>query len=90
MLNLTPLILLLPLAGFVVLGLFGRALPRGFISLVACGMVLAAFVLAVVDFVAMLASPRRAAKSGHLAGNLGRLQARCISTSACSLTRSRR
>ncbi len=48
--NFTPLILLLPLAGFVVLGLFGRALPRAVISLVACGTVLAAFVLTVVNF----------------------------------------
>ena len=51
MLNFTPLILLLPLAGFVVLGLFGRALPRRVISLVACGTVLVAFVLAAVNFV---------------------------------------
>jgi NADH-quinone oxidoreductase subunit L len=54
MLNLTPFILLLPLAGFVALGLFGRALPRMAISLIGCGVVLAAFVLAVADFIAML------------------------------------
>jgi NADH-quinone oxidoreductase subunit L len=54
MLNLTPYILLLPLAGFVVLGLFGRVLPRAVISLIGCGVVLAAFVLAVADFFAML------------------------------------
>src|SRR6185312_14208266 len=54
MLNLTPYILLLPLVGFAALGLFGRALPRRVISLVGCGVVLAAFVLAVVDFIAML------------------------------------
>jgi NADH-quinone oxidoreductase subunit L len=54
MLNLTPYILLLPLAGFVALGLFGRALPRMAISLIGCGVVLAAFVLAVADFIAML------------------------------------
>jgi NADH-quinone oxidoreductase subunit L len=48
--NFTPLILLLPLAGFVVLGLLGRMLPRTVISLVGCGSVLAAFVLTVVDF----------------------------------------
>ncbi len=46
MLNLTPYILLLPLVGFVALGLFGRALPRRVISLVGCGVVLVAFVLA--------------------------------------------
>jgi NADH-quinone oxidoreductase subunit L len=54
MLNLTPYILLLPLVGFVALGLFGRALPRRVISLVGCGVVLVAFVLAVIDFVSML------------------------------------
>jgi NADH-quinone oxidoreductase subunit L len=52
--NLTPYILLLPLAGFVALGLFGRVLPRAAISLIGCGVVLAAFVLAVVDFFSML------------------------------------
>jgi NADH-quinone oxidoreductase subunit L len=52
--NFAPLILLLPLAGFVVLGLFGRALPRMAISLVACGTVLAAFVLAVVNFAGLV------------------------------------
>ena len=54
MLNLTPYILLLPLVGFVALGLFGRALPRVAISLIGCGVVLVAFLLAVADFIAML------------------------------------
>jgi len=54
MLNLTPYMLLLPLAGFVLLGLFGRAMPRPLISLIGCGTVLAAFVLAVVQLVSML------------------------------------
>jgi NADH-quinone oxidoreductase subunit L len=54
MLNLTPFILLLPLAGFVVLGLFGRAMSRAAISLIGCGVVLVAFALAIADFVAML------------------------------------
>jgi NADH-quinone oxidoreductase subunit L len=57
MLNLTPLILLLPLLGFVVLGLFGRALSRAVISVIACGVVLAAFGAAVADFASMLATP---------------------------------
>ncbi len=57
MLNLTPYILLLPLAGFVLLGLFGRALPRSLISLIGCGTVAAAFVLAVVQFVSMRGMP---------------------------------
>jgi NADH-quinone oxidoreductase subunit L len=57
MINLTPLILLLPLAGFVVLGLFGRYLPRAIISLIACGVVLVAFGAAVADFISMLGVP---------------------------------
>ncbi|HEV2405779.1 MAG TPA: NADH-quinone oxidoreductase subunit L, partial [Ktedonobacterales bacterium] len=57
MLNLTPLILLLPLVGFVVVGLFGRRMPKGAISLIACGLVLASFVAAVVDFFALLGEP---------------------------------
>jgi NADH-quinone oxidoreductase subunit L len=52
--NLTPYILLLPLIGFVVLGLFGRHLSKGLISLVGCGTILAAFAFAVVDFIALL------------------------------------
>ncbi|HEX6544317.1 MAG TPA: NADH-quinone oxidoreductase subunit L [Ktedonobacterales bacterium] len=54
MVNLTPFILLLPLVGFAVLGLVGRVLPRAAISLIGCGVVLAAFVLAVIDFFSML------------------------------------
>jgi NADH-quinone oxidoreductase subunit L len=54
MLNLTPYILLLPLVGFVALGLFGRPLPRRLISLIGCGTVLAAFALAVVNFASLL------------------------------------
>src|SRR5262249_2226953 len=63
MLNLTPLILALPLAGFVVLGLFGlfglfgRTLPRAAISLVGCGTVALAFLAAVADFISMLGQP---------------------------------
>lgn len=54
MLNLTPYILLAPLVGFVVLGLFGRALPRPLISLIGCGTILLSFVLAVADLAAMI------------------------------------
>jgi NADH-quinone oxidoreductase subunit L len=57
MLNLTPLILLLPLAGFVALGLFGRFLPRWLITLIGCGVVAGAFAAAVADVVSMLAQP---------------------------------
>jgi NADH-quinone oxidoreductase subunit L len=51
MLNLTPIILLLPALGFVVLGLAGRWLPRGVIALIGCGVVLAAFGLALANFI---------------------------------------
>ncbi|WIG61155.1 MAG: NADH-ubiquinone oxidoreductase chain L [Ktedonobacterales bacterium] len=54
MLNLTPLILLFPLIGFVLLGLFGKRLPKALISLIGCGVVLLAFACAVADFVSML------------------------------------
>jgi NADH-quinone oxidoreductase subunit L len=54
MLNLTPLILLLPLIGFLLLGLCGRLLPRAVISVVGCGVVLVAFVAAATDFISML------------------------------------
>ncbi|MEO7000499.1 MAG: NADH-quinone oxidoreductase subunit L, partial [Ktedonobacterales bacterium] len=54
MLNLTPYILLAPLVGFIVLGLFGRSLSRAAISLIGCGVVAVSFVLAVADFVSML------------------------------------
>ncbi len=57
MLNLTPLILLLPLVGFLLLGLAGRWLPRGLISLVACGVVFASFVAAAIDLVSMIGAP---------------------------------
>jgi NADH-quinone oxidoreductase subunit L len=52
--NLTWLILALPLAGFVTLGLCGRVLPRWLIALIGCGVVFGAFVAAVVDFISML------------------------------------
>jgi NADH-quinone oxidoreductase subunit L len=55
--NLTPLILLLPLLGFLVLGLAGRLLPRALISTVACGLILGSFALALVDLVSMIATP---------------------------------
>src|SRR5215469_11851769 len=57
MLNLTPWILALPLAGFVVLGLFGRALPHRVITIVGCGVVLLAFACAVLDFAAVVSTP---------------------------------
>src|SRR5258706_14035285 len=55
--NLTWLILALPLAGFVTLGLCGRVLPRWLIALIGCGVVCGAFVAAVGDFISMLGMP---------------------------------
>ena len=57
MLNLTPWILALPLAGFVVVGLAGRWLPRSVIAVIGCGVVLLAFVGAVADFAAVVSTP---------------------------------
>src|SRR5579862_4076440 len=54
---LTPIILLLPLLGFLALGLCGRLFPRALISVVACGTIGAAFVLSVVDFIQVAAHP---------------------------------
>ncbi len=54
MLNLTLLILLLPLLGFVTIGIFGKRWPKAAIAWVACGLVLLAFVAALIDFVSML------------------------------------
>src|SRR5262245_53062637 len=60
MLNLTPLILALPLGGFVVIGLFGlfgRGLPRAAVSVIGCGTVALAFLAAAADFISMLGQP---------------------------------
>ncbi len=54
MLNLTPYILLAPLLGFLALGLFGRFLPRAIISIIGCGVILVALVLAAADFFAVM------------------------------------
>ncbi|MCX8113734.1 MAG: NADH-quinone oxidoreductase subunit L [Burkholderiaceae bacterium] len=47
------LIVLLPLAGFVVNGLLGNALGKRFVSLVGCGLPIASFALAVLAFRAL-------------------------------------
>jgi NADH-quinone oxidoreductase subunit L len=54
MVNLTPWILAAPLAGFLLLGLFGRLLPRAAIAAIGCGVVFGAFLLAVWQFISML------------------------------------
>ncbi len=52
--TLTPLQLLLPLAGFAVIGLGARVMPRGVTAVIGCGTVLASFIIAVVNFFAVL------------------------------------
>jgi NADH-quinone oxidoreductase subunit L len=69
MLNLTPSILLLPLLGFIALGLVGRALPRWLISWIGCGVVLAAFALATVNFASLLGTPQANRASFLTLGN---------------------
>src|SRR5215469_9877989 len=54
MLNLTPLILALPLFGFITLGLFSKRWSKAVIAWLACGVILLAFGAALVDFVSML------------------------------------
>jgi NADH-quinone oxidoreductase subunit L len=57
MINLSLLVLLFPLAGFVILGLAGRVLPKGAILAVAWGACGLAFICAVISFFSMLATP---------------------------------
>ncbi len=57
MINLSPLVLLMPLLGFIILGIVGRALPRPLILTVAwaaCGL---AFLFATISFFSMLGTP---------------------------------
>jgi NADH-quinone oxidoreductase subunit L len=54
MVNLTPWILAAPLVGFLALGLFGRLLPRMAVSVIGCGVVAVAFLLALWQFISML------------------------------------
>jgi NADH-quinone oxidoreductase subunit L len=54
MLNLTPLILALPLFGFITLGLFSKRWSKAVIAWLACGVILLAFGAAFIDFLSML------------------------------------
>src|SRR5215472_11326504 len=54
MLNLTPIILALPLFGFITLGLFSKRWPKAVIAWLACGVILLAFGAAFLDFLSML------------------------------------
>src|SRR6266700_769804 len=57
MINLSPLVLLMPLLGFLILGLVGRALPRPLILAVAWGGCGLAFLFATISFFSMLGTP---------------------------------
>jgi len=57
MINLSPLVLLMPLLGFIILGLVGRALPRPLILAVAWGGCGLAFLFATISFFSMLGTP---------------------------------
>jgi NADH-quinone oxidoreductase subunit L len=57
MVNLTPWILAAPLVGFLALGIFGRLLPRVAVSVIGCGVVAVAFLLAAWQFISMLGVP---------------------------------
>jgi NADH-quinone oxidoreductase subunit L len=46
MIQLVYLVPLLPLIGFVIIGLFGKKLSKGFISVIGCGSVFGAFAIA--------------------------------------------
>jgi NADH-quinone oxidoreductase subunit L len=57
MINLSLLVLLLPLLGFIVLGVLGRLLPRGAILMIGCGACGLAFLFALFNFLNMLGTP---------------------------------
>jgi NADH-quinone oxidoreductase subunit L len=57
MINLSAWVLLLPLAGFVVLGLGGKFLPRPVVTAIAWGACGLAFLLAAINFFSLLGTP---------------------------------
>ncbi|MBA2395928.1 MAG: NADH-quinone oxidoreductase subunit L, partial [Ktedonobacteraceae bacterium] len=60
MINLSLLVLLLPLLGFIILGILGRLLPRGAILMIGCGACGLAFLFALFNFLNMLGTPASA------------------------------
>ena len=56
--SLLPLIVLLPLIGGIVNGIFGKRLPKQLIYAIGCGSVLTSFFLAVSSFVALSAATK--------------------------------
>jgi NADH-quinone oxidoreductase subunit L len=57
MVNLSIWVLLLPLLGFIILGLIGKTLPRGGILTIAWGAVGGAFFFALLNFFSVLGTP---------------------------------
>ncbi|HEU5375586.1 MAG TPA: NADH-quinone oxidoreductase subunit L [Ktedonobacteraceae bacterium] len=62
MTNLTVWVLLLPLLGFILLGLFGKGMPRSAILTIAWGASGLAFLFAAIGFLSMLRTPPGAAR----------------------------
>src|SRR5436305_7202422 len=59
MTNLSALVLLMPLLGFIILGLAGRTLSRRAVVAIACGACGLAFLFAAISFLSMLGTPDR-------------------------------
>ena len=57
MTNLSALVLLMPLLGFILLGLAGSTLPRRAVVMIACGACGLAFLFAAISFLSMLGTP---------------------------------
>src|SRR5579883_2336179 len=57
MINLTVWVLVLPLLGFILLGLFGKAMPRPAVLTIAWGASFLAFLFAAIGFLSMLHTP---------------------------------
>src|SRR5947209_2865632 len=57
MTNLSVLVLLMPLLGFIILGLTGRALSHRAVVTIACGACGLAFLFAAISFLSMLSAP---------------------------------
>src|ERR1700738_2910845 len=60
MINLSLLVRLLPLLGFIILGVLGRLLPRGTILMIGCGACGLALLFALFNFLNMLGTPASA------------------------------
>ena len=54
MLKLVCLVPLLPLIGFLVIGLFGKKLSKGWVSAIGCGSVFASFAISLAIFIELI------------------------------------